>query len=106
MKVPPAQAFHFDIDKYINPYLPRNQVPRLPQPVARLLGHRQIPAKELGNLLVCWWSFIGAFIGILVVGAVFKYSSAIQSLNPPVIVGSLVRPYILLSFRRHTKYTE
>jgi len=102
MKVPPAQAFHFDIDKYLNPYVPRNPVSRLPIPLARLLGHRQNPVKEPGNLLVCWWSFIGAFIGILVVGAVFKYSSAIQALNPPVIVGSLVRPHIPLSLRQKT----
>lgn len=89
-RLPSAQDLHFDIDKYLNRIVPQNQAKKLPLPVARWLGYRPQPVQEVGNLLIAAWACLGAIIGLLVVGAVYKYSPAIAELDPPVIFASLV----------------
>lgn len=89
-RLPSPQDLNFDIDKYLNRVVPQNQAKRLPLPVARWLGYRPQPVQEVGNLLIAAWACVGAIIGLLVVGAVYKYSNAIAELDPPVIFASLV----------------
>ncbi|MCJ1458912.1 hypothetical protein MMC28_009288 [Mycoblastus sanguinarius] len=89
MHVPEAKDWDLDIDRYINPYVPRNLTYRLPKPVSRFLGHRDGARKEIGNILVAVWSFLGAFIGIIVIEAVFM-TPAIQSHTPPLLIASFV----------------
>jgi hypothetical protein len=90
MKLPKPQEFDFDLDRYINQYLPQNQLHRLPWPLSRFLGYRHVPQPEVGNLLVCAWAFVGAFTGLILVMGVFKTSETIQSHHPPLIIASLV----------------
>jgi hypothetical protein len=89
-KVPTARDINFDIDDYLNRYVPPSQLHRLPKLVARFLGYRATSAKEIGNVLVACWALFGAFCGLLFVGAVFRYTPALQEFNPPVLFASLV----------------
>jgi hypothetical protein len=89
-KFPQARNFHFDIDDYLNRFVPPSQLHRLPKLVARFLGYRATAAKEIGNVLVACWSLFGAFCGLLFVGAVFRYTPALQKFHPPVLFASLV----------------
>jgi hypothetical protein len=79
-----------DIDRYINPFLPRSRVHQLPKPISRFLGHRDEPRQNIGNIITWAYSFIGAFCGIALIAGVFGSSATIRSHAPPVIVGSFV----------------
>jgi hypothetical protein len=89
-KLPVAENIHFDIDKYLNRVIPRSPLYRLPGWFSRFLGYRQKPAPDVGNILVAIWSFLGALYGLILVGAVLRYSPSIRSLEPPVLFASLV----------------
>jgi hypothetical protein len=81
----------FDIDRYINQIVPRPQLHRLPRPISRFLGYRDKPRKN-GSILINWaWSFIGGFSGVALIEGVSRGSTIIQSLRPPIIIGSFVR---------------
>ncbi|KAK9238496.1 transmembrane protein [Lipomyces kononenkoae] len=95
MRSPVALYFDFDIDDYINRIIPPSQLHRLPRPISRFLGYRDVPRQELGNVLVCVWASIGAFCGLILVMGVFQASHAIQSLHPPVLIASLAATAIL-----------
>ncbi|KAF2755849.1 HPP-domain-containing protein [Pseudovirgaria hyperparasitica] len=88
MKYSTIRNLSFDVDDYVNPYLPRSQVYRLPRCIAWFLGYRKTPRKDVGNVLIWWWSFFGAFCGIAAVCAIFKYSGALKHANPPIIIAS------------------
>ncbi|OJD31646.1 hpp family protein [Diplodia corticola] len=92
MKLPAAKDVHFDIDQYLNRFVPHNRIHRLPKPLSRFLGYRAEPAPPIGNILQAAWALIGAFCGLTVVTAVYKFAPGIAKHNPPVIIASLVRP--------------
>jgi hypothetical protein len=71
-------AFDFDVDYYINPFIPRSFLHLVPTPVSWLLGHRFKPRLPIGSVLVWFWAFVGAFAGILVVEAVFRIETEIS----------------------------
>jgi hypothetical protein len=81
----------FDIDVYINPFIPSPRLDLLPKALSWFLGYRSRPQPRIGNVLVWFWAFIGAFTGILVVEAVFM-SPWLKSEGAPIIIGSLVFP--------------
>ncbi|KAH8921113.1 hypothetical protein BT69DRAFT_1264836 [Atractiella rhizophila] len=90
------QDLNFDIDDYINPWLPPSQIHRLPPALSRFLGYRETKPKEVGNVFVWWWSFFGAFCGIAAVAAIFKYSGIFTySQPPPIIIASFGASAIL-----------
>jgi len=91
------KVLDFQIDDYLNPYIPAPRLDRLPTPISHFLGYRsdsKPEPKDVPHLLVCFWAFIGAFLGLLVVGAMYKYAPGLASHNPPVLIASLVRPPI------------
>jgi len=90
-----SRILNFAIDDYINPWLPVVNWSRLPKPVSHILGRRDPPQPDVPNLLVWTWALIGAFLGILTVGAITKYSGTLQQYNPPVIIASLGATAIL-----------
>ncbi|KAF3906739.1 hypothetical protein AA313_de0202594 [Arthrobotrys entomopaga] len=92
--------YRFDIDEYINPWIPPNQTSRLPTPISRFLGYRspsQEGEEEVGVLLVAWWSLFGAFCGIAAVSATFKYGGIFSNadVDTPIIIGSFGAAAIL-----------
>lgn len=82
-------SYNFDVDRYIIRIVPRSRLYLLPKPVSWFLGHRETPRKPIGNVVTWFWAFIGAFIGILVVEAVFM-TETLKTEGAPVIVASLV----------------
>lgn len=85
-----AKDWNLNVDKYINPYVPRNLVYRLPKPISHFLGHRDSPRKNIGNVLVAVWSFLGAFLGLMVIEAAFMIP-AIHNHGAPLLFASFVR---------------
>jgi hypothetical protein len=90
-----SELLDFDMDRYVNPWLPHNRVGRLPAPISRFLGYRKDTYKEPPAPVQWFSAFVGAFIGILIVGAIFKYAPGVTNHNPPVIVASLGASAIL-----------
>lgn len=90
-----SELLDFDMDRWLNPWLPRNRVDRLPTPISRFFGYRKETYKEPPSTIQWFSAFVGAFTGILVVGAIFKYAPGVISKNPPVIVASLGASAIL-----------
>ncbi|KAG0651147.1 Transmembrane [Hyphodiscus hymeniophilus] len=89
-----AQDINFDIDHYLNRLIPRNRLHLLPKPVSYVLGYRNSSPPRIGNVLIWWWAFIGAFAGILVVEAVF-HTEQLRSEGTPIVIASLGAAAIL-----------
>ncbi|KAF2430409.1 HPP family protein [Tothia fuscella] len=94
-RFPAAKDVHFDVDVYLNRFIPPSQLHRFPRVIARFLGYREVPYKEIGNVIVAFWALVGAFLGLLLTTAVFRYSSLLQSYDPPVLFASLGATAIL-----------
>ena len=90
----PEPALNFDIDRYINPFVPRSRLHLLPRPISWFLGYRSQPMPRIGSVLVWWWSFFGGFVAILVVEAVF-HTQAIRDHGSPIVIASLVRNFLV-----------
>ena len=91
MQISRAKDWDIDVDRYIKPYIPRNFVYRLPKPLPRFLGYRVAAQPEIGNVLVAAWAFLGAFIGLVVIEAVFS-TPPIHRHSPPLVIASFVCP--------------
>lgn len=83
--------WHFDIDAYLNPYLPAPPWRWLPRPVSHFFGYRgDQPPKAVGNLVIAFWALIGAFCGVLVIAEVSLHVPSFQAHHAPIIVASFV----------------
>src|ERR1700761_4865190 len=92
--------FHFDIDLYLNPILPRNVLGKLPKRISRFLGHRSNEIRDVGNVVIALWTIVTTYVGLLAIALIFKFGPWIQSLHPPVLIGSLVCNNLsVISFR-------
>jgi hypothetical protein len=81
----------YDIDTHINRIVPHSRISRLPKPISRFLGYRSEEYKEPPRLVVVFWSFLGSLLGLLIIGALYKYAPGIRKWNPPIMIASLVR---------------
>ena len=104
MPLSAAREWHFDIDTYLNPYIPRNRLDRLPKPLTHFLGYRDKPREPIGNVLQAGWALIGAFVGILVIEAVLMIPT-FKKHNIPLIIASYVREglSLLTTYTNHAK---
>ena len=80
--------WNLDLDLWLNRYIPRNHLNRLPSPISRFLGHGQ--RRPIGNVLVAWWAFIGAFVGVISIEAALMIPG-IRSHGAPIVIASFVR---------------
>lgn len=85
-----VKSWDIDIDRWLNPLVPYNRLSRLPPPVSRFLGYRDGPRGEIGNVLVAWWAFVGAFSGVAAIEAVLMIPE-IQKHGVPTVIASFVR---------------
>ena len=90
MPILEASGFDFDIDAYLNRFIPRNRVQHLPRCISHFLGYRAKPYQEPGNVFIALWSLIGAFVGISAVEWTFKVP-LIASHGVPTIIASSVQ---------------
>lgn len=84
-----SELLNFDIDRYLNPWIPPNPLGHLPSPISRFFGYRREPYKEPPTVVTWMFTFIGAFTGILIVGALYSFAPGIENHHPPVIIASL-----------------
>jgi len=89
MHYPAAKELHFSIDKYLDPYIPRNRIDRLPRPLSHFLGYRDAPRQQIGNVPIALWAALGGFCGTAILGGLFM-ADFIKGAGGPVIVGSYV----------------
>jgi hypothetical protein len=87
-------TWHFDIDRYINPFIPAPRWHLIPKPIAHMLGHRDKPVKPMGNILIAGWSLLGVFCGVALVASVSKRVPSFEARNAPAIVGSFVSSWV------------
>jgi len=85
----------YDIDTHINRIVPHSRISRLPKPISRFLGYRSEEYKEPPRLVVVFWSFLGSLLGLLIIGALYKYAPGIKKWNPPIMIASLGASAIL-----------
>ncbi|KAJ5958700.1 uncharacterized protein N7479_005850 [Penicillium vulpinum] len=81
-------TWNFDIDRYLNPFVPAPRWHLVPKPVAYMLGYRDRPPKPIGNIVIAFWSLVGAFCGVALVASVSKRVPSFQAHDAPVIIGS------------------
>jgi len=85
-----AKNVHFDVDDYLNRIVPPSPLHKFPKWISWFLGYRRRPAEDPGNIIVAGWALLGAFTGLLLVAAVFRYSPQFNNGHvPPVIFASL-----------------
>ncbi|KAJ5134695.1 hypothetical protein N7476_002100 [Penicillium atrosanguineum] len=82
------RGWNFDIDRFIDPFVPAPRWHLVPRPIAHFLGYRDTPNKPLGNVLTAFWSLIGAFCGVALVAEVSKRVPSIVARDAPKVVGS------------------
>jgi len=80
---------NFDIDRYLNPYIPHNRLDVFPQPLRRFLGRRSQPQKEPPAVAQWVSMFIATLGGLCLVGGLFNHAPGIANLQPPVVIASL-----------------
>ncbi|KAK4224223.1 HPP family-domain-containing protein, partial [Podospora fimiseda] len=83
---------HFDLDAYLNSFLPSSILPRAPSFLAHFLGYRNHPPhpppKPLGNIPMIFWAFIGILTSLTFIGGVVLSIPSFQSKGVPTIIGS------------------
>ncbi|EEA28962.1 hypothetical protein TMatcc_002678 [Talaromyces marneffei ATCC 18224] len=88
MRLSDPEAWHFDIDRWLNPLLLSPPWRILPYPISYFLGHRKHPIKPIGNLIMIAWAFLGIFLGLIVVELVTKQVRLFNDHNGPIIIAS------------------
>ncbi|KAF4548939.1 Hypothetical protein D9617_24g016530 [Elsinoe fawcettii] len=80
---------NFNIDYYLNPYLPPSILPRLPIFLAYPLGRRKTPPPALPITIHTLVSVVAAFLGLLTVTAIINFAPQLQHISTPVLIPSL-----------------
>ncbi|KAI0164448.1 HPP family protein [Hypoxylon sp. FL1284] len=80
--------WHFDIDKYLNPWIPPAPWKHIPYPIAHFLGHRQNHPRPLGNIAVIFWAFIGILSSLIIIEVVGRAIPSFEDHGTPMIIGS------------------
>ncbi|KAI1662752.1 HPP family protein [Daldinia decipiens] len=80
--------WHFEIDQYLNPWIPAAPWKHLPYPVAHFLGHRSEHQRPLGNIAMTFWAFIGVFCSLTIIEAVGHAIPSFEEHGAPMIIGS------------------
>lgn len=83
--------WHFDIDNYLNPFIPAPPWRWIPRPISHFLGYRgDQPPRVIGSLIIAFWALIGVFCGVSVVTAVTKRVPSFEHHHGPTVVASMV----------------
>jgi hypothetical protein len=83
-------AWNFDIDRYLNPFIPSPPWRWVPYPIAYFLGHKKQAPKAVGNVIITLWAFVGIFAGLLVVEAVSTHIPVFEHRHGPIVIASFV----------------
>lgn len=89
------ELFNFDIDRYLNPYIPHNRLYILPRPLQHFLGYRKDPHIEPPAAVQWLLTFVACLAGLCLVGGTYAFAPGIAKYHPPVIIASLGASAIL-----------
>ncbi|KAL6872899.1 HPP domain-containing protein [Trichoderma novae-zelandiae] len=81
-------SWTFNIDRFLNPFIPPPPWSHIPYPIAYWFGYRKAKPQETGNLMPIFWAFIGVFGAIAMIEAVGKHVASFPPHHVPLIVGS------------------
>jgi hypothetical protein len=82
-------ALDFNIDDYLNRFIPASRLHILPQYVSWFLGYRREQRAPVGTLVIWFWAFVGAFCGIAIVEGVYS-THYFQERGTPLVIASFV----------------
>jgi len=80
---------YFDIDRYVNPFVPSSPLYRFPRSISHWLGYREGLQKEPPILIQWTLSFIAIVAGLCLIGGLYNTTPGIQKWHPPVMIASL-----------------
>ncbi|EME81985.1 uncharacterized protein MYCFIDRAFT_211512 [Pseudocercospora fijiensis CIRAD86] len=86
---PWRQLLDFDVDRYLNPWIPHNRLYILPKPIRHWLGYRESPQKEPYAVLQWPITFLATVAGLCLVAGIGNYAPGITAWHPPVLIASL-----------------
>ncbi|KXH62604.1 HPP family protein [Colletotrichum nymphaeae SA-01] len=78
----------FDIDRFLNPFVPPPPWKYLPYPISHFFGYRKSKPQNVGNLVSIFWACVGVFCGVAVVSIVSRQIPSFRDHGAPIIVGS------------------
>ncbi|VTT83214.1 unnamed protein product, partial [Fusarium fujikuroi] len=81
-------SWTFDIDRYLNPFIPSPPWQHIPYPVAYIFGFRRDKPKSIGTILPVIWAFVGIFIALSVIELASERIPSFVERGAPIIVGS------------------
>lgn len=83
--------WHFDIDTYLNRFIPAPPWRWVPRPISHFFGYRgdQSP-RVIGNLVIAFWSLIGVFCGVSIAMSVTMRVPSFEHHNSLLIIASMV----------------
>ncbi|KAI1207252.1 HPP family-domain-containing protein [Annulohypoxylon truncatum] len=87
MPLRPSQ-WNFEIDDYLNPWLPAAPWKHVPYPIAHFLGHRPGPQRPLGNIAMIFWALIGVFCSLIIIEFAGRAIPSFEAHGAPIIIGS------------------
>lgn len=82
--------WHFDIDRYLIPFIPAPPWRWLPRPISHFLGYRPEPPRAMGNVLIALWTLVNVFCGVAIVAAVNNRVPAFVEHGDPTVIASFV----------------
>ncbi|KAI0881781.1 HPP family-domain-containing protein [Annulohypoxylon maeteangense] len=80
--------WNFEIDDYLNPWLPAAPWKHIPYPIAHFLGYRPVPQRPLGNIAMTFWAFIGVFCSLTIIEFAGRAIPSFEMHGAPIIIGS------------------
>ncbi|KAH7312468.1 HPP family protein [Stachybotrys elegans] len=83
-----SSTWHFDIDRYLNPFVPRPPWQCIPYPVSRFLGYREHKPKSMGNVRPILWATVGIFCSLSAIEAASMHIPSFEHRGVPIIIGS------------------
>ncbi|KAF1822730.1 HPP-domain-containing protein [Dissoconium aciculare CBS 342.82] len=69
------QLLHFNIDRYLNPWIPRNRLNNLPKPISKFLGYRSEKTEEIPPALQWPFMFLATVAGLCLVAGINNYAA-------------------------------
>lgn len=82
--------WHFEIDEYLNPWIPPAPWKHIPYPIAHFFGYRPNHPRPLGNIAVIFWAFIGILCSLTIIELVGRAIPSFEAHGTPMIIGSFV----------------
>ncbi|KAF5660140.1 HPP family protein [Fusarium heterosporum] len=88
MSISKPTTWNFDIDQFINPFVPSPPWQHIPYPVAYIFGYRRDKPRSLGTFVPVFWAFIGIFIALSVIELASERIPSFVERGAPIIVAS------------------